>query len=221
MLNNILSDAVRSNNFSFIERQEGIEIFERKVGEAKRFIIIYETTALKNVDDLNELINNCVPQQLKQEPAFNKNTDLIVVYKLANLSDFKKLETDILAIEEDPYHFKKYVLYYIDGEENLLSKKTYEDLKLIISDQSLFEEYKNSPLSPSLYSIAARIYIKLPFLDLPKTPINLTPLNLQAQELVSELGHTDLDLAIQSIALNDGQIDKLIQELINNEMENI
>lgn len=221
MLNNILSDAVKSNSFKIVESQECIQIFERIEGEAKRFIILYEAPAIQNVDSLNELIVNSIPEKLKEEPAFNKNTDLIVIYKLENLSEFKELENDILAIEEDPYHFKKYVLYYIDGEEALLDNKTYKELELIVSNQLLFEKYKSAPLSPSAYSIAARIFIKLPFLELPKKPINLTPLNLQVQQLISELGHTELDRKVQSTALNDGQIDKLIQELIKNEMENI
>lgn len=221
MLNKILNDAVTSNNFSIIKNLENLQLHERTEGEAKRFIIIFETPTIMDVDELNELIINNTPEDIKKQPAFYKNTDLIILHKLENLSEFNKLENKILAIEEDPYHFKKYVLYYISGEEDLLNDKTYDELKLIISNQALFEEYKSNPLLPSAYSIAARIFIKLPFLDLPKNPIDLTPLNLQVQALVAELGLIELDNRIRATPLNDGQIDKLIMELIKDEMENI
>jgi hypothetical protein len=221
MLNKLLVSAIKSNDFVLINEQPDIIIFERTAGEAKRFIIIYEASTIQNVDELHTLILNCIPQKLKEEPAFNKNTDLIIVHKLQNLSEFNKFETEILTIEEDAYFFKKYVLYYIEGEEVLLKEKSYEDLKNIISNQTLFDQYKANPLAPSTYSIAARIFIKLPFLDLPKKPIDLMPLHLQAQALIAEIGFIDLDKKVQSTPLNDIQIDNLIKELIKDEMENI
>ena len=93
MLNNILSDAVKSNNFKIVESQECIQIFERIEGEAKRFIILYEAPAIQNVDSLNELIVNSIPEKLKEEPAFNKNTDLIVISGCESVGNCESVTT--------------------------------------------------------------------------------------------------------------------------------
>ena len=221
MLNNLLNDAVQKNSFTLLSKQDSTATYQRVAGDAKRFIIIYEADIINDINDIHDFILETTPKELTEDSAFNKNTDLIIILKLDNLSDFKKLESKIFAIEEDPYHFKKYVLYYIRGEELLLENKTYADLENIISDQSLFDIYKDSPLTPSIYSLAARIFIKLPFLDLPKKQTELTPLGLQAQELIAELGFTELDNKVVETIASDANIDDLIKELLKDEMENI
>jgi len=87
-----------------------------------------------------------------------------------------------------------------------------------ISDKSQFSNYKNDPLAATQYSVAAKIFIKLPFLELPFTRGKLVSLRLQAGEAVAEEGLDATYAAIQKLTTNNA--DELIKELIGNELEN-
>jgi hypothetical protein len=220
MLNEILQSAMLDSGFIQINSNEQIFSFKRYSGDECRFVILKNTNNLDDVDIINSSTIEVIPTEIKDDPAFNKNTDLILVVKFGQLSDFKKVEDKIFSIEEDPYHFKKYVLYYIEGEERLLAGKTFEDIRGFILNRESFKQYKSSPLNPSLYGIAARIFIKLPFLDMPINESQLTPLALQADALLSESNFLDLHSKIVSLD-SPSQYDELIKDLIGNELENI
>lgn len=97
----------------------------------------------------------------------------------------------------------------------------YKDLKDTISDKDKFNNYKIDPLKSSIYSIAAKVFIKLPFLELGYSMKELVPLKLQADEAASELGLLSLYDMIKTSSLQDFDIDKLTKGLIKNELENI
>ncbi len=211
---------MQASGFTQVNSNEEILSFKRYSGDACRFVILKHTNNLDDVDAINLGAIEAIPVEIKNDPAFNKNTDLILIVKFGQLSDFKKIEHKIFSVEEDPYYFKKYVLYYIEGEEKLLVGKSFSDIRESILNRDFFRQYKNSPLNPSLYGIAARIFIKLPFLDMPINESQLTPLALQAEALLSESNFLDMHPKIVSLD-SPSQYDELIKDLIKNELENI
>ena len=90
---------------------------------------------------------------------------------------------------------------------------------MIIADKNLFNAYKEQPLAATQYSVAAKIFIKLPFLELPFNKRELVPLRIQAEEAVSEVGLTKTYESVQK--LSNTNVDDLIKEMINDELANI
>ncbi|MEX6224053.1 ABC-three component system middle component 1 [Providencia hangzhouensis] len=95
------------------------------------------------------------------------------------------MEKSIFDIEENAYHFKKYVLYYSNEENQLIYGKNFNNLKAV-PDYEEFSTYKY-PSRPSLYNMAARIFIKLPFLEMPSIEKDIVPIDLQINTLVDSL----------------------------------
>ncbi|MHB2060168.1 ABC-three component system middle component 1 [Pseudomonas monsensis] len=222
MLRGIISSALAEQAFSLIHATEQSSYFFRLHEDAARFAIVHEMTVLQSPESLNEAASLSAPKEFVEHPAFKKNCDLICLLKLGNLAEFKELEDRIFAIEEDAYYYKKYVLYYTKDEEDCLEGFEFEDLLLTISDKSQFDLYKKSPLSSSAYSIAAKIFIKIPFLVLSHEKRELVPLKLQADAAVAESELTGLYRKVQELPeVDEVAIDDLIKELMKNELENI
>lgn len=221
MLRQLMDDALKSHGFTIEKLTDTTGYYVLETEESIRFAILHTLSETILPSQLNSDITQNAPSRFREHPAYKKNSDLICMLHLGKLSDFKILEDDIFSIEEDPYQYKKYLLYYNDTEEKLLENITYQKLLEVVSDKSKFEAYKANPLIASQYSIAAKIFIKLPFLLLQHKSRELISLQHQAEEVVSEANLTDLYKSIQSTSDKDADIDRLIMELIEHELENI
>lgn len=219
MIKNILHELMLECNFKMISHDDNISTFSRVDGESRRFITMLFVDELSSVEETHSQVMEKIPEEMMLDPAFHKNTDLIIAVKFHMLDDFRPVEEKILSLEEDAHYFKKYVLYYTDVEEDILNGKTFSDLTNVILNKEQFRKYKDDAALLGLYGIAARIFIKLPFLELPVSQNQLVPLTKQAPELLSRLGLTDLNRLIASTS--DDDIDDVINGLINDEMENI
>lgn len=218
MIIEIIDDALIEHNFVKETDNEETRFYVREIGPAIRFVILHKLYDLTTPKELNAKINRSVPAVFANNPSFKKNCDLICVLHLSHLSEFKSREEEIFAIEEDPHFFKKYVLYYSDAEENLLEGQSYSELKASVADKYLFDKYKENPLAATQYSVAAKIFIKLPFLELPFVKRELVPLRLQAEGAVEEAGLLNTYKNIQK--LSSTNVDELIREMVTNELEN-
>ncbi|MDY0996328.1 ABC-three component system middle component 1 [Pantoea agglomerans] len=223
MLNELITQAIKQHDFTEVKsNSKDICFFKKEQGELRRYIITYGSNILENASNINELIINNTPVEILESPAFAKNTDLIIVFQLDKLSNYKQYEKSIFDIEENAYHFKKYVLYYSNEENQLISGKNFSDLKAVLSDHEEFSIYKADPPRPSLYNMAARIFIKLPFLEMPDIEKDIVPIDLQINTLVDSL---NLSKTYNNISTANKQTDmnfeKLIEELINEELEAI
>jgi len=221
MLKRILDQALITQGFDQIHSTDSSTYYLRQSHEAIRFAIVHQLDVLQPPDKLNDTITQAAPKDFIEHPAFKKNCDLICLLKLNQLAEFKELEDAIFSIEEDAYYYKKYVLYYSDAEEQALDKFDYETLGKTISDKAQFDQYKNSPLSATAYSLATKIFIKLPFLELPHKTRELIPLRLQAETAVAEAGLTAEYEKLQATLDDESALDTLVKEMIRNEMENI
>ncbi|WP_047472198.1 ABC-three component system middle component 1, partial [Acinetobacter pittii] len=155
----------------------------------------------------------------QKHPAFKKNCDLILIYKVDFLNDFNGIEEQILEIEENPYYFKKYFFYYSDAEEKLLLGKNYGDFKSQIKKMDEFDEYKKDPLKPSFHSLVTRVFIKFPFLEIPKFSKSFQNLFDSVSEKVNVENLVKTYDFIGKFEADN--IDEVIAELLNEELENI
>jgi len=219
MVIKIIDEALISHGFKKEYENELTSFYIRESGSSVRFAILHRLEQLSTPSDLNSAINQLAPEGFLAHPAFKKNCDLICIHQLSKLADFKNREEQIFAIEEDPHFFKKYVFYYSDTEEVATEGISYADLVKAISDKSQFIDYKSNPLAATRYSAAAKIFIKLPFLELPFTRREHVSLRLQAGEAVAEEGLGATYAVMQRF--DDINTDELIKELIANELENI
>lgn len=219
MITRIIDEALISHNFKKEHENELTSFYVRESGSAVRFAILHKLDKLSTPSDLNSAINQKAPISFLAHPAFKKNCDLICIHQLNKLADFKSHEEQIFAIEEDPHFFKKYIFYYSDTEEIATEGISYADLVKAISDKGQFIDYKSNPLAATRYSAAAKIFIKLPFLELPFTQREHVSLRLQAGEAVAEEGLDSTYAVMQRV--DGSNTDELIKELIANELENI
>lgn len=218
MINKIIDEALIAHDFKREHATDLTSFYIRESGSAIRFAILHKLDQLSSPAELNATINQSAPDSFLSHPTFKKNCDLICIHHLKKLAEFKNSEEQIFAIEEDPHFFKKYILYYSDTEESAIQYYSFENLVTTISDKSQFRNYKSDPLAATQYSVAAKIFIKLPFLELPFTRRELVSLRLQAAEAVAE---AELDATYKTIQkLTANNVDELIKELIDNELEN-
>jgi len=134
---------------------------------------------------------------------------------MKNLGDFDIHEKKIFSIEEDPYYFKKYVLYYSEEEVNLLGNKKYNDLKEIILDRDLFKTYKDNPNYPSKYSFSARFFIKIPFLNVPVNEKEMPGLEVMLKERLLKDRLVDFDSHLEKGINNNSDHSELLKEYEN------
>jgi hypothetical protein len=218
MLRNVLIQAAKRHNFELVSSVEQTEFLLRKNGNAERYLVLKTMDNLCSIDELHEEVLKILPLALKVEPSFSKNCDLVLVHKLKKLADFKDIENVALAFEEDPFHFKKYFLYFADAEEKLIVNKSYDDFVSVILKMDEFNDYKKDPLKPSLYSVAARTFIKLPFLEVPKSQKSLQSLEDSVTAVVAENKLQRTFASVKQAKVEDTET--LMQELINEELEN-
>ncbi|MCJ1886730.1 hypothetical protein LNN38_17870 [Pseudomonas sp. LA21] len=219
MINKLIDEALIAHGFSKEHEIDVTGFYIRESASAIRFAILHKLDDLPTPAELNAIINQSAPEAFTSNPTFKKNCDLICIHHLNKLADFKDHEEQIFAIEEDPHFFKKYVLYYSDAEESALKEFSFEKLKTTIADKKQFLDYKNDPLKATQYSVAAKIFIKLPFLELPFNKGNLVSLRLQAAEAVAEAG---LDATYELVKkLTSKNADDMIKEMISDELANI
>ncbi len=130
MFKKIIHEAVNDAGFDLVHNTENTDFFIKEKGGAERYLIVNILDQLLSVENIHELINASIPEAMHKQPAFKKNCDLILIYKVDFLSDFNLIEEKILEIEENPYYFKKYFFYYSEAEERLLLERVMRTLKV-------------------------------------------------------------------------------------------
>jgi hypothetical protein len=80
LINGLLDEAatIEDSGFTFIENIDGFSFYKKLIGDNKRFLIVCETTNLEKVSFYNNTIQNIIPDEINNEPAFERNSDLII-----------------------------------------------------------------------------------------------------------------------------------------------
>lgn len=144
---------------------------------------------------------------------FDNNTYLIIATEVPNEIESKVLYREISSVEEDPYYFKKQVLYYTKKEiENLnfdaLVENSSSYFNAVVSKIDRYEKYlADSDLE---YGLIVRFFEKFPFLKFQVEKKEL--LNLE-QMIENELNDVDLELLPEILGLTDENIDTWVGSL--------
>lgn len=173
-------------------------------------------------DDINNVLNDQIElfvktKELVQEPTFDKNVNLLILNKVSKLENVKF--DNLLNIEENPYHFKKTILYYTDeelknlnaviGESNALTS-----IESLILKDEIFEQHKISFDTNSFESLIYRIAIKIPFIKMRISQTN----NLKSLEEINRksVGHNPLNEILEQdfFMLNDEDFIAMTNETI-------
>ncbi len=207
--------------FKLIDEKVGFKFYQKVDGKQKRYLVTTSTKELLSPDEYNAQIIELAPDALKKSPAFEKNTDLLILLDIigSSTNDFKKHEKEIFLIEENPFYFKKYVLYTAEEERALLNQIKFSDFLELIKDREKFNEYKSAPYKPSIYGVVAKIFIKLPFLEVPSSPIELNDLGRLLNAALEDKNLLDIDTTINEKFLSGnnsiGNLEILIEAYLD------
>lgn len=194
-------------------------------------IVQYDGDSINNV--LNDQIELFVKtKELVQESTFDKNVNLLILNKVPKLEDVKF--DNLLHIEENPYHFKKSILYYTDEELKNLNATIGElnaltAIETFILKDEIFEQHKTNFDANSFESLIYRIAIKIPFIKIGITQTN----NLKSLEEINKksIGNNSLNEILEqdffvlneedfSVMTNETILEKLKAILPNEDQKN-
>jgi hypothetical protein len=158
---------------------------------------------------------------------WEKNITLIIVLDCTQYDPRLEEESSksLFDFEENPYSFRKNILFYKDEEltafnAEVKEKKLIDSLDEIILSKDYFSAYKNDKNSLSLiYSLVSQLYVKIPFLNLPASN-NIQQLNNLSDTINSELEKDKLrvlkdkllELDIHDLTFND---EKVLEKLVS------
>jgi hypothetical protein len=222
LIKQLIVDAITNSqyDFKFVESIEGYSFYQKKDGENKRFLVIAEASHLLSPIDYNVNIEEKVPSSMKADPAFEKNTDVIILFKIDGNNDFDDFEREIFLIEENPYYYKKYVFYYFSEELDFIATFDFHALSDVFLDREKFKKYKKTPKIPSDYTIAARFFIKLPFIEVPITEGKLDNVSDIYNGAITTANLSEFDTSLESMfEKHQNDCSALIEEYIDEKME--
>ncbi|MCP2229416.1 hypothetical protein OKW12_004874 [Pseudomonas silensiensis] len=164
---NIINSIFTSSNFKPTECDKGT-IYTLSEEQKKSFWLV---VTAENTDVILEqqsrYFDRC--KESISDPALEKNLSLLILHRTNNLLD-STLKQKILEIEENPYFFKKTVLYFTQNElDSLLTISTSIDMDFLgskISSKTVFTAYKDNLNNESWQSLLYRLAIKIPFIKL-------------------------------------------------------
>jgi len=177
--------------------------FAKRIGSDK--FDFYLTIAIEEeklqLEQLERMFDEVLEQILHTQnyPGVDKNLSLLLIVERKFIQYTDEFNKKIYDFEEDPFHFKKYILPYTFEQSNILKAKlgsgenVVEQLDTIITNKQLFSSFKNDgEISESddakLYDLTSKIYIKLPFL---KLKVNKEELPNISKEIESEISPKD------------------------------
>ncbi len=199
---------------------EGITFYCSGNPDHQRFLVVLDAERLSSPYELNNKVQERTPPELLKIPSFSKNTDLVVLYRLDSLADLHQYEHSIFDIEENAYSLKKHVLYYTTSESEQLSQYLAlgKEIETLVVDPEHFNQYKIKPVEETAFSLACRLYIKLPFLAVPAKEATLTSANqlanqlLDGQNLLTFFNEIEQQLSVEQTH------EKVMEALINEQM---
>lgn len=213
----IVNDIFEKNGFIVQQLTEGNLYSFPLEQEKTSFWLVIENDDLEILENQNQYFKAC--KNAIESNDIDKNTSLLILAKIPENTKFKELKEQILNIEEDPYLFKKLVLFYSGNE--------LEALKLVISDAveapllfierniimpENFSTYKTNPSQFSWQSLIYRISHKIPFIKI----------NVEQDNNLQSLFDTNYNILNQkSLADFDDLINSSLLSLTTEDFQNI
>jgi len=195
--------------------------YKRTDNDRVRFLVVLSVETLGSPEEYNDAILGCAPEEMKSSSAFEKNTDVVILLNInaSTSKAFKTHEKKIFSIEENPYSFKKHVLYTSDAESSLIEKRFINsdtlssDLVRLLENREEFSKYKNEPYKASIYGLVAKIYIKLPFLKIESSSQSeIRDLDSMVDQALKE--DSNLKFTTSMLELNEGELELSIEKYL-------
>lgn len=167
----IINDIFEKHGFLVQQLTEG-NLYSFPLEQEKiSFWLVIENNNLEILENQNQYFNAC--KNAIESNDIDKNTSLLILAKIPENTNFKDLKEQILNIEEDPYQFKKLVLFYSENELEALKFEISDAVEdplqfiernIIVSEN--FRTYKTNPSQFSWQSLIYRITHKIPFIKI-------------------------------------------------------
>lgn len=143
------------------------KIYSLKEQQNYWVIIQYEDDVDKVIDQQIDFFVKA--KEIIQNSAFDKNANLLVLNKVKTISTIKS--ESLLQTEENPYHFKKSILYYTEDElKNLIDaigdSPALSIIESMILTEKIFEQHKSHFDANNFESLVYRMAIKIPFIKI-------------------------------------------------------
>lgn len=150
--------------------------------------------------------------QIETSPELDKNLSMLILWDTGVNLQLHTMKKQLIAIEEDPYFFKKHVLYFSNVELTELQMQIdgqpiTEFFNNYIPSQEAFQTYKNNSMIQSWQALMYRMAMKVPFININVNE-NESLESLFSQNQAALSAHTDDSLdgfneALFSIDLDD------------------
>lgn len=193
----MINELFKSYNYIANNVGDGL-LFAADKSSAKTafWLVIQEGSLASLVDRQSELFDAC--KQDSQNSALDKNISMLVLWETGGDLDLGEMKKMVMSVEEDPFFFKKHVLYYssqeIDSLKAVMGNESLHNLlQKNIASQDVFAKYKEDPLSQEWQPLLYRIAIKIPFIDIDiGTSDGLTSLFEKNEEKVQAASDKEL-----------------------------
>ena len=180
-MNNFLTKILNSNEYNVIESIK-LKLF----GNGHEFFLIekFEVEEFKNFFTCEKL--DCLISEFQslENDKIKNNTSLFVLVEVADMQEFyNQYLNTIVAIEEDEYYFRKYVIFYT---KEVLDKLNPDNQFLldyiqheIDEESSRFDLFEENMFFDDAYFVAMQVIVKLPFISIPILTYTLKQLRIE------------------------------------------
>lgn len=166
----MISELFKSYNYIANNVGDGLLFAADESSEKTVFWLVIKESSLGSlVDRQSELFDAC--KKASKNPALDKNISMLVLWETGGILDLGEMKKKVMTVEEDPYFFKKHVLYFssqeIDSLKAVMGNESLHNLlQKNIASQDVFAKYKEDPFSREWQPLLYRISIKVPFVDI-------------------------------------------------------
>jgi hypothetical protein len=167
---NIIKNLFESHEYVCQEAGKG-NLFSKVESTNKKdfwFVVEEENldTVLNNQDEILELCSS-----INDADELVKNISMLILWNTGGRLEYKVMKKKIMPVEEDPYYFKKHVLYFSSNEytrlmEEISDKNVTDFIAETIPKSVIFKEYKLNPNSQNWHELLYRLVMKLPFISI-------------------------------------------------------
>lgn len=166
----LINELFRSYDFESTSIDGGSLFFLSKSNKRIAFwLVIQETNIDSLLQNQAELFNAC--KIVCHDDEFDKNVSMLILWDTGGKLVIDEMKKKIINIEENPFLFKKYVLYYSQAEYEDLNNQIkgahfIDFLNAQIISSETFSYYKENSTGQNWQSLLYRISIKMPFINI-------------------------------------------------------
>ena len=209
-----LKNALESENYPQINYENYLSIFAIRIEDGKFDFFLTIQVSEDNLDlvELNLVIKYHLEAILKTQkyPGVDKNLSLLLLTERSAIEYSDAFNKIVYEFEENPFHFKRFLLPYTQEQAKLLDNflnEQFQCLKVILNNKDTIIAQLNEVLSnkhwfslfkdivrgserdeAKIFDLVSKIFIKIPYL---KVPINKEDLRNLSNEIEREIPEID------------------------------